>query len=356
MKKSLLALAVLGAFAGAASAQSSVTIYGKLDQAYGKAIGTNDKAVQDTANQSRIGFRGYEDLGGGLGALFLLEHRFAPDTGVATSASTFWQGNSYIGLKSNFGTVTIGRQYTSSYINVRNNIDPFNGETLAALRDIGGAGGAGAGTGPGAIGQVRVQDSVKYTHTIAGFTLSADIAEADQVSTTGATAGTITPILGTDGNKPWSVAFSYANGPLWAGISYEDPQGTDDNLLNLGARYKFGPVALSAGFGTGHNVNDFKVNSLLLGAVYSIGASDIKLGYAGMRVKTTAPGADWITQNSRVGLGYHYNLSKRTKVFVDVARDKYGAGQLNTTGQVVPTSALARSEKNAYDIGLQHNF
>lgn len=350
MKKSLLALAVLGAFAGAASAQSSVTIYGKLDQALGKAIGTKDKAVQDTAAQSRIGFRGYEDLGGGLGALFLLEHRFAPDTGIQTASNVFWQGNSYIGLKSNFGTVTIGRQYTSTYINIRTQIDPFSGETLAALRDIGTAGGSGVVYG--SIGQVRVQDSVKYSHTMSGFTLSADIAEKDQANN----AGTLTPALGTDPNRPWSVAFSYANGPLWAGIGYEDPQNTNDHLLNVGARYKFGPVALSAGFGTGKNVSNDKVNSLLVGAVYSIGASDIKLGYAGLRVKRAVTGSDWVTQNSRLGVGYHYNLSKRTKVFVDYARDNYGTGQLNAAGTVVSSSALSRSEKDAYDIGVQHNF
>jgi predicted porin len=338
MKKSLLALAVLGAFAGAASAQSSVTIYGKLDQAFGKAIGTKEKGVVDTANQSRIGFRGYEDLGGGLGALFLLEHRLQVDTG-AQSGTAFWNGNSFIGLKSNFGTVTIGRQYTSSYINVRNQMDPFSGETLAALRDIGGGGGGTIAGNPGNVGQVRVQDSVKYSHTLSGFTLSADIAEANQP----------TPALGLDPNKPWSVAFSYANGPLWAGVSYEDPQNTNDNLLNLGARYKFGPVTLSAGFATGHNTADAKVNAVLVGGIYSIGAGDIKLGYAGLRTKTIGA-ADWLTQNSRLGLGYHYNLSKRTKVFVDVARDKHGSGQFNAVG------TQARTEKSAYDLGLQHNF
>lgn len=356
MKKSLLALAVLGAFAGAASAQSSVTIYGKLDQAFGKAIGTKDKGIVDTANQSRIGFRGYEDLGGGLGALFLLEHRLQVDTGTQ-SGNAFWNGNSYIGLKSNYGTVTIGRQYTSSYINVRNQIDPFAGETLAALRDIGGAGGGSLGANPGNVGIVRVQDSVKYQHTMSGFTLSADIAEASQTNL--AATPVPTPILGPDANKPWSVALSYANGPLWAGISYEDPQSTKDHLTNIGARYKFGPLTLSAGFGFGENpgtvvgaaVNNSKVQSGLVGAIYSIGATDIKLGYAHLRTKPNFGAAqDWITQNSRVGAGVHYNLSKRTKVFVDFARDKYGVGQFNAA------NSLARTEKNAYDLGVQHNF
>jgi len=86
-----------------------------------------------------------------------------------------------------------------------------------------------------------------------------------------------------------------------------------------------------------------------VGAIVNVGAGDIKLGYAGLRSK--APGAnDWTTQNSRFGVGYHYNLSKRTKVFVDIARDSHGAGEYNAA------NSLARTEKNAYDLGLQHNF
>src|SRR5207248_624333 len=106
MKKSLLALAVLGAFAGAASAQSSVTIYGSLDQAVARGNGgtagnnggpagnpsvtNNGKAwFLQQSNASRLGFRGNEDLGGGLSAQFQIEHRFTPDDG--NSNAVFWQ-------------------------------------------------------------------------------------------------------------------------------------------------------------------------------------------------------------------------------------------------------------------------
>ena len=101
MKKSLLALAVLGAFAGAASAQSSVTLYGKLDLGFAKAAGSADKQVAD-GSRSRVGFRGVEDLGGGLKALFQFEHRFNPDDGTVTNAA-FWYGISTVGLGGSFG-------------------------------------------------------------------------------------------------------------------------------------------------------------------------------------------------------------------------------------------------------------
>src|SRR6185369_7420346 len=106
MKKSLLALAVLGAFAGAASAQSSVTIYGSLDEAVAKGNGgtapipgtpSNSKAWQlIQSNGSRLGFRGNEDLGGGLSAQFQIEHRFPPEDGNA--ATRVWAGRSYVQL------------------------------------------------------------------------------------------------------------------------------------------------------------------------------------------------------------------------------------------------------------------
>ena len=81
MKKSLLAFAVLGAFAGAASAQSSVTLYGLIDANLGKDIGSSAKRMAQGAS-SRLGFRGAEDLGGGTSAIFQIEHRFRPWNGT----------------------------------------------------------------------------------------------------------------------------------------------------------------------------------------------------------------------------------------------------------------------------------
>ena len=98
MKKSLLALAVLGAFAGAASAQSSVTLYGRVDLSLAKNIGSDAKGVQNGSG-SRLGFRGVEDLGGGMKAIFNIEHRFNADTGELTNAAKFWQGRSIVGLE-----------------------------------------------------------------------------------------------------------------------------------------------------------------------------------------------------------------------------------------------------------------
>src|SRR5690349_20502612 len=111
MKKSVLALAVLGAYAGVASAQSSVTLYGTLDVngRYVKADGQSKRTIMatDGINSSQLGFRGVEDLGGGLKAGFTLLAGTNPNNG--TSISKFWNRRSTVSLFGNWGEVRLGR-------------------------------------------------------------------------------------------------------------------------------------------------------------------------------------------------------------------------------------------------------
>ena len=120
MKKSLLALAVLGAFANAASAQSSVTMYGRVDLSVGKPIGTANKGMFNGSG-SRLGMRGVEDLGGGLKGIFNIETRFDADTGAAQNfglttvnpagtaglANRFWGARSIVGVAGGVNTVLV---------------------------------------------------------------------------------------------------------------------------------------------------------------------------------------------------------------------------------------------------------
>lgn len=306
MKKSILALAVLGAFAGAASAQSSVTIYGKLNAELGKDLGTTDKALMDRAG-SRLGFRGVEDLGGGLKATFGIEHRFNPATGAANA--NFWNGYSTAGLQGSFGWVRVGRDYTPAFLMIQNQIDPFGGDTVAHLRDI--------GMRVGGITKVRSASMVEYHIGMSGFNFGAQIAEANNNG---------------GGKRPVSFAANYAAGPLFVGAGYEDPAGTNDKQWSLGGRYNFGAATVSAGFSKGTTQANADAKGYLLGVNVPVGAADIKAGFASQKVGST-------TVSSKLGLGVHYNLSKRTKVFADFGRD----------------SKLA-TEKTGYDLGVQHNF
>lgn len=325
MKKSLLALAVLGSFAGIASAQSSVTTYGKLDLGIKKDIGTKDKAVADAAG-SRIGFRGQEDLGGGLFTIFAIEHRFSPDTGVDTSTTgsaskatpqpAFWNGTSWVGLRSStLGQLTIGRHYTPAFSLVQNQVDPWGGDTVASVRAI--------GMQTGNVGPIRVSDSLRYDLKIAGVSIGASVGEADQSGT-----------LNDGPDRPWALAANYSIGPVFVGVGYEDPANTFDKLVNVAARYTIGPVTLAAGGSSGKNTTNVSIKGLLVGATIAAGPGSVKVGFA--QRKTAG-----VKTASKVGLGYQYDLSKRTYLYVDYGRD---------------SKASAAAPKSGYDIGLQHNF
>src|ERR1700736_320721 len=121
MKKSLLALAALGTFAGVAHAQSSVTLYGIVDAGF---VYNNNSAVNGKGQKlyatsagnlqgDRWGLRGTEDLGGGLKALFVLENGFNTFNGTLGQKGDEFGRSAYVGLSSQFGTVTLGRQYDS---------------------------------------------------------------------------------------------------------------------------------------------------------------------------------------------------------------------------------------------------
>lgn len=308
MKKSLLALAVLGAFAGAASAQSSVTLYGKLDLGFAKAAGSADKQVAD-GSSSRVGFRGVEDLGGGLKALFQFEHRFNPDTGTVTNTA-FWHGLSTVGLGGSFGTVNLGRQYTAAFSLATNVIDPFGGDTVADLRGE---------SLTKSVARLRTENSVRYDGAFGGLKVAADIAE--------------TPAGGVD--RPYSVAAQYAAGPFMVAASYDNPTGANDNLATLGGSYAFGPAKVSLGIGRGDNDSNVRVKQALAGVTVSVGAAgQVLAGYAQQEVGT----AD---ATKKVSLGYRHNLSKRTQLYTDVTR---------------VNDLLSKTEKTGYDFGVIHTF
>ena len=129
MKKSLLALAALTAFAGAASAQSSVTLFGIVDAAYAH-VSAGGKSVSGITNSginsSRLGFRGVEDIGGGLKAGFWLEGQLFNDVGQGSNATTGFNflRRSTVSLLGGFGEVRLGRDYTPSFWNTTV-YDPF---------------------------------------------------------------------------------------------------------------------------------------------------------------------------------------------------------------------------------------
>lgn len=172
MQKTLIALALLAA-ANAASAQSSVTVYGKIDLGLvidsGASAGKSVRLSSGVTGGSRLGFKGSEDLGGGYKAAFQLETGYCADS--AAGAPNFCTGsNQFMGrqahgdLSGAFGTLSGGRQYSLGYLNLTT-IDPFGTGYAGQVNNIVDAAG------------VRLNNSVHYTTpTVAGLTASGEVA------------------------------------------------------------------------------------------------------------------------------------------------------------------------------------
>ncbi|HMQ71565.1 MAG TPA: porin [Rubrivivax sp.] len=316
MKKSLLALAALTAFAGAASAQSSVTLYGRVDLSVAKNLGDNKKEMQNGSG-SRFGVRGVEDLGGGLKALFNIEHRFNADTGADSSGGVRqWNGRSLVGLQGGFGQVVFGREYSTAFLGSQLGADPWGWDTIVARLNP-------AITG-GAIAKVRYDSSATYRISASGFSFAAQIAEA-------------TDTLYKVKNKPVNFALGYASGPIAVGMGYErtgEEAAETAKWMTIHGSYNLGMVKLGALYGTGDTAAGSEHRSYLLTAVAPMGAGELRASYGRLENKTAN-----VDAAKGFALGYHYNMSKRTTLYVDVARN----------------TALS-AEKSGYDVGIKHNF
>lgn len=324
MKKSLLALAALAAFASAASAQSSVTLYGRVDLSVGKGIGSDNKSLGNGSG-SRVGLRGVEDLGGGLSAIFNIEHRYQADTGAIDAGGRFWRGRSFVGLKGGFGEVKLGREYTTSFLMNQLPADPFGWDNVPA-GTLGGVGLTDRITG-GRIAKVRNDSSITYNVSAGGFGFGIQTAEA-------------TDALTTYQNRPLNFAVSYKGGPVMVSLGYEktgEEAAAEAKWTTLLGQYDLGAVKLGAFYGTGNTAANADHKSYMLTATAPIGGGELRFAYGKLENETAGVDAD-----KGFALGYHYFISKRTTLYADVARNTgVTVGGQNETG---------------YDIGIKHNF
>jgi predicted porin len=334
MKKSIVALAVLGAFASAASAQSSVTIYGLLDMSVAKGNGGTapnagapaGKAwtVQQSAG-SRLGFRGNEDLGGGLSAQFQIEHRFNPDTGSQSNAASFWQGRSYVQLTSaGTGSVYLGRDYTPAFWPAVKS-DPFGWDGVG---QIGANAWAGYETPNGAVG--GTSSGVRSSNTVG-------VKSANFGGLTVQAAVGLSETSGQGRDNGFNV--EYSGGPLYAALGYEKvSKGTFDGrgVTNLALHYDFGVAKVmgyyaSAKIGTGGSISS---KMFSIGLLAPVGPGNVKAQY----FRVDPAGSN--NNTSKFGLGYDYALSKRTGLYADLG---IGKGDKLTSN-------------NAYAFGVKHTF
>ena len=308
MKKSLIALAVLAA-SGAAFAQSSVTLFGRIDASVGTTDTTTNGVTTNKGTElmngnftgSRWGMTGKEDLGGGLAAVFSLENRFNIDSG--TDGGGFG-GNAFVGLTGGFGTVHLGRTYTAY----------DSAKAVSTGSSVFDTGFTPTGT-PSYT--VRGENQIKYvTPTMSGFSASVSSGLKEDK---------------TAGKKDVNgLALMYAAGPLSAAVGTQTDTNGDNMIVS--AAYNLGVASVSAGYSTLELVNGGnQSNGINLGVTIPMGALSFSLGYGSGETETAAGAA--VSEYSGFGAGVRYSLSKRTSLYAGYKNEKNeNAAGLNIKG------------------------
>ncbi|WP_175776270.1 porin [Burkholderia anthina] len=387
MKKlalSTLSLALLGA-AGAAHAQSSVTLYGVIDTSIALVHGNDGQAnnmvqmLSGNLQGSRWGLKGAEDLGGGLKAIFQIENGFNPGTGKLSATNTIFNRQAYVGLQSNqYGTLTLGRQYDPVVDLVQAvTADNYFGSFFATPGDV-----------DNNDNSLRVSNAIKYASPVwGGFQFEGLYG--------------LSGVAGKPGSgQTWSVAAAYNNGPigLAAGYFYANNPSTltatgvrggwtsttsdaiFDGPINSGyttaksigiaqvaGQYALGPVTL----GLGYSNAQYKADGFsTFGSTekYNTGRAFVTYQVTpplllGLGYSYTKASGNTDAKYHQVSLGGDYSLSKRTDVYLVGAYQHASGTQLNDDG----TTSAAQASIGSYGyagtksqemvaLGLRHKF
>lgn len=380
MKKSLLALAALTAFAGVASAQSSVTLFGVVDlnarNVKNGSAGSLKTLSTDGLASTRFGVRGVEDLGGGLRAGFWLEAGFGADTAGGASAGTDASGNrigtgglvfnrrATLSLLGGFGEVRLGRDYTPTFWN-HTIFDPFGTNGVASQTNLitPAAGTSGSNT-------TRV---LGYTSnglnsgTSTGTVVRADNSIGYFLPTMGGLYGQVMIAAGEGftGAKYVGGRFGYSAGPINVAVAVgrtEVTSSADLSAVNFGGSWNLGFATLMAQFhtyeadrtGAAGFTLDRSLKNWLVGAVMPMGASSFKFSYA----KSSGEFSDTVRDGdaTQLGLGYQYDLSKRTALYANYSRVKNNNGARFYASGSGPLNAGTNFTSTGYEFGVRHSF
>lgn len=341
MKKSLLALAVLGAFAGTAFAQTSVTVYGVVDMAIqhenrGGAAGSITALDSGIQNGSRLGFKGTEDLGNGLKANFVLEMGVNADNGTSSQGGLAFGRQAYVGLSGGFGAVNLGRQYSPIFI-ATDSVDPFDAGIIGAT--------AGVGTsGAGILGvfgtPFRTNNTINYsTNNLGGFT--------------GSLAYSFGEVAGdTSLGRQIGLSGAYANGPVLVTAAYHRTNDAavthnDQKLGFIGGTYDFKVAKLAAAYGTNKTDNIAQDNrTWMVGVTVPVGAGNILGSYIRNNNRAVSEGV-----GNQIAIGYTYALSKRTGLYTSFSRTANDANS-NAGG----VAAAPGETDRLFNVGIRHRF
>ncbi len=361
MKKSLIALAVLAA-AGAASAQSSVTLFGIVDAtlAYGKANGTGGsnkwQLTNSGYNSSRLGFRGVEDLGGGMSASFWLEASVQNDNGTGAATNTNNQASggalagmngsqgltfgrrSTVSLAGGWGELRLGRDYPPQFWNLTV-FDPFGTNGVGTTQTLN-----SIITG---VTAVRASNSIGYflPGNLGGFYGQAQYYMGENAST--AAAGTK-----NDGNG-FGVRLGWANGPINVALAMSETKYAAGKVQqnNVAGQYDLGMAKVMGQYVWDKN-GTVKAKGGLIGALFPIGAGEIRAAWSTYKADVVGPDP----RTDKFALGYVHNLSKRTAIYTTVAWVKNKDGAASALNGSSFGAGVVNQNSSGWDLGVRHSF
>lgn len=299
-----VALAAL-VFSAPVLAQSNAVIYGNLDLGIAKESGTGTR--MDRGYNNWIGFKGQEDLGGGLSALFNIQARFNPDTGQQERPHTFWQGESTVGLRSDAaGMLRLGRALSPLWHNVWAFEPWLNSGFNASLSAYQTGSYSSDGVNDAALGFAnfsRISNGVFYTSPdLGGFTVDA-AAEVERAANAR--------------RRTMGTSVGYANGPLAAMLAVER-NARNDRIAFVGASYRFGAATVMGSYARNRLADAGLERTYVLAGTYALGADRVRVGY----------GSNHASDNRKLSAGYVHALSKRTNLYADLYRER-SAGNRN---------------------------
>lgn len=334
--------ACLTAAAGTASAQSSVTIYGRIDlgvQYSNKTAGSNSRLVEQSNGGIRpsvLGFKGTEDLGGGLKASFALEHHLSADTGQAFPR--FWRRQANVSLSGGFGTVTLGRMYSPALLELlptepRAFKENFSGLYPYAFNQN------SAGNSVQDLG-IFLGNAVSYSNAFGPVSFGAAVAAGEGV-----------------GGRTYSAGLSY-KGPLTFSLAYQKigavPNG-GTRMTGAGVAAPLGSFTIKAQYlrfdEDAARVRIAETTSFGIGADFAWNpVNTFNISYYDVKNKRRAN-----DETKTFVISNDYAMSKRTTLYVQAAFADPGNGAtLRTT--VIANGSRPGSNTSAYNVGISHNF
>lgn len=358
MKKLILALTAIGVFAGGAQAQSSVTVYGSVDGGIRHVTNANaagqsrlSMGSNGTHYNNRLGFRGVEDLGGGLSARFILESGFNLGTGAQDNVSgQLFQRTASVGVAGPWGAIDFGRQYSVAF-KVGAPLSPF-GSNYTGITPLAGAVagsqvlGTPTATTPAAnAGAGRFNNDIQYTGTFGPWTARGEYAVGEQAGS-------------TSNGAAQAVGLSYASGPITVGGVYTKqtsnmrttaaPSWQDHDQWLIAGAYKVSAWRASLGYiddtVTTDTAGDRQTKWSWGGLEYRFTPA---LGVTGGYYQTKVSGGGAATgKRDLYMIGATYALSKRTNYYVEIDSSKH-RGILRPNGQ---------DRTRGISLGINHLF